>query len=525
MADGRADAPSSKSVHASSTTKSQIPAKQHRSEPDHGSLLWGLAASVIGIVIEAALGLIAASHSSRTPRYPRVLALGFLLVQIFKKGSDKFASPEASSTDELINEMAGIGLDIIDSGAWPHVDFLNDDIGRRFTSIVRVCFDREEFEKFETDEAGSTIIDMDVRRNILYRKVVWPLRCLLQDMELLDKEGRIKNIDDHRSSLADRHALAGDITTRTAARTAQGTQSAKLDARYLRIRIAVLDTGYNPKSPFFQDPRKLKRLVAWKDMTGKSNSVPADDDGHGSHVLSLAMRSASTADFCVARVAANTAALQSAAEVVAQALAWTAERESDIVVTSFGYPEEVDVIRRAIDQAIATAGSFNRSMLFFTAAANDGGNLTEMFPASCHSVIPIRGTDHTGKHEAFNPPTDSMRWRNFMTLGKDVPSSWLSSHDGDKCQSETSVATPIAAGIAAQILGDVKLMMDEQKCSSSIRTQLARLWTQKGMMRVLHWLCEKREHASDPCYLYSRDFMNLEEDERRARYLVAASEV
>lgn len=83
------------------------------------------------------------------------------------------------------------------------------------------------------------------------------------------------------------------------------------------MRIAVLDTGYDAKSRFFSTPSRKNRLVKWRDFVS-GESEPVDCDGHGTHVLSLAMKVAPAADVCVARIAKNTEDLQNAATNIEQ---------------------------------------------------------------------------------------------------------------------------------------------------------------------------------------------------------------
>jgi hypothetical protein len=70
-----------------------------------------------------------------------------------------------------------------------------------------------------------------------------------------------------------------------------------------QTRIAILDTGYCPDSPFFQSNPRWKRILGWHDFTEEDSPVPCDSSGHGTHVLSCAMKVAPSADYLVARVA------------------------------------------------------------------------------------------------------------------------------------------------------------------------------------------------------------------------------
>ncbi|KAI1125773.1 hypothetical protein F5Y10DRAFT_267760 [Nemania abortiva] len=87
-----------------------------------------------------------------------------------------------------------------------------------------------------------------------------------------------------------------------------------------------------------------------------------------------------------------------------------------------------------------------------------------MFPARNRNVFSIRGTDEYGWVQGFNPPPDYNGETCFMTLGKDAPGASISTSEhggGEVCQSGTSVATPIAAGIAAMVLGYAKIHENE----------------------------------------------------------------
>lgn len=71
-----------------------------------------------------------------------------------------------------------------------------------------------------------------------------------------------------------------------------------------RIKIAVLDTGYDPQHKYFSVSSRKQRIKGWKDFTGSESREGVDvaDDGHGTYVLSLLMALASEADVYVARV-------------------------------------------------------------------------------------------------------------------------------------------------------------------------------------------------------------------------------
>lgn len=133
---------------------------------------------------------------------------------------------------------------------------------------------------------------------------------------------------------------------------------------------------------------------------------------------------------------------------------------------SFGFDHEILVDGKpAISNAISEALRIrDQQILFFAAAANEGGNQPEMFPANNPQVISIRGTDHRGWLQRFNHPKGNTGIDCFMTLAQDVPGAGLSRDGGNEvCKSGTSVSTPIAAGIAAMLLSYARLYGDDLK--------------------------------------------------------------
>lgn len=120
---------------------------------------------------------------------------------------------------------------------------------------------------------------------------------------------------------------------------------------------------------------------------------------------------------------------------------------------SFGIREFHERIKIAISTAI------HNNILLFAAASNDGANRGRAFPAKDRSVFCIHATDGEGNPSTFNPTADE-KDVSFSLLGENVESHWPAGkrgHDGFKnVMSGTSVATPIAAGLAASIISFVR---------------------------------------------------------------------
>lgn len=95
-----------------------------------------------------------------------------------------------------------------------------------------------------------------------------------------------------------------------------------LNSQVQRIVIAILDTGCDLNATFFSSIPRRQRLLGWKDFAGQEQSA-VDTDGHGTHVVSLAMKIAPAADIYVIRVATNSQGLHSASKKIAEVLCLT----------------------------------------------------------------------------------------------------------------------------------------------------------------------------------------------------------
>jgi hypothetical protein len=190
---------------------------------------------------------------------------------------------------------------------------------------------------------------------------------------------------------------------------------------------------------------------------------------------------------------------------------------------SFGFSEEPEIDGRSeISNAISwTMHVRNQRILFFAAAANDGGNRAEMFPARHRSVFSIRATDHHGSFLTLNPPPDLSGPDVLGTLGCDVPAAALRNEgvsSGEICKTGTSVATPIAAGIAATVLGYARLRLKESGLEPRAVDVLG---TERGMHSMLLQL--SRPMGGKQHYLSVDNFVRASDRERDALLLVNAA--
>jgi subtilisin family serine protease len=149
----------------------------------------------------------------------------------------------------------------------------------------------------------------------------------------------------------------------------------------------------------------------------------------------------------------------------------------EIITMSFGFKYSVPEIEKAIDYASA------KRVLMFAAASNCGGNSRRTWPARLsEKVFCIYATTGLGNKYPRNP-TEQKRAYNFAILGSSVL-SWMPAQSQQKRKSGTSTATPIAAGIAAILIGFVRHPQYSQDVCQEDKELLERLGTVGGMSDV-----------------------------------------
>ncbi|KAI1124294.1 hypothetical protein F5Y10DRAFT_249672 [Nemania abortiva] len=288
-----------------------------------------------------------------------------------------------------------------------------------------------------------------------------------------------------------------------------------------KIRIAVLDTGVDMShwrvSDAFSDGRMSnERCYNWtRDANGAQYTDNIhDSNGHGTRVADLLMRIAPDAEICIAKVFESSDVKGKEAEYLAKAIKHAADSDkwnADIIVMSFSLntipgddsEDELSRCRAEITQEIEA----RQDKIFIAAAGNDGRNKPRSFPASVMSsnVICMHASYGDGSEGAISPypvETDD----NFMTLGMDiefdVPANAVAQNRVElartTCKSGTSWATPIAAGIAANILHLVDAMDFKQTTRNNLR---------KGcvMKRMFREMSEGRANG----YIYIAPWVKL----------------
>ncbi|KAK1069433.1 hypothetical protein LTR33_010906, partial [Friedmanniomyces endolithicus] len=417
---------------------------------------------------------------------PRIFTLGALLVSIMSN-SALIEHDEKWNWREGFNNQAFWCNQTMSNTAWPSLNIKSELLRKMIREAVEACLSARVFNRRE--------LTIDERKALLYKRVVWPLEYVI----------KIAGVQETRACWMAKQSGAAILPTSHARNTGTLMQKAssrsrswvdrlvssqlnsdirsiyKIHPTASRTKIAILDTRYDPDSLFFASLPRQKRIKGWKDFV--DGSAAQDMDGHGTHVLSTAMKIAPYADVYVARVAKDDADFTQSRERIAQAVRWAVkEMGVDIVSMSFGWPKEDK--SRSISQAIETASTERDGrVLFFAAASNSGGDYAEWFPASHDFVNAIRATTSEGSFDTFNAPPNFSGADVLGTLGIDVLGASRDPENPERSDSGTSFATPIAAAIAALVLDAAK--MNAQASSGQLNNDTyGTLRTRQGMRKM-----------------------------------------
>ncbi|KAK4161716.1 hypothetical protein QBC43DRAFT_242957 [Cladorrhinum sp. PSN259] len=268
----------------------------------------------------------------------------------------------------------------------------------------------------------------------------------------------------------------------------QAKCTSKTISRPAPIRVAILDTGLDLKRKFFQARARRARIKEIADFVrdpgGTFISKPSIDPeatgidtfGHGSLMAQFLMEAAPLADIYIARVAADTDSLASSKKTIVQAIEWaTRTHKVDVISMSFGFPETDKAIANIITSVQPQGGD----PVVFLASAGNSSYEREKFPAYQHDVLSIRATDCDGTFLTKKPPQDCERpGLVFGAYGHNIPERISSEYDDNICQPGSSIATAIAAAIAAIMLAYVESLpftLASEMQDEIIKQELGRL--------------------------------------------------
>ena len=263
---------------------------------------------------------------------------------------------------------------------------------------------------------------------------------------------------------------------------------------YQRVKIAILDTGIALAKisgrPDIVDNhvQRIKECEAF----GGLDRGDIDEDGHGTHAAMLLHRVCPNADIYVARVTKSTAGIRK--EPVIDALEWAVGKPVDIINMSLGWHQwDTDMLEQALKKAS------EKNILLFAATSNDGLRLSPgmAYPAIAANVFGIDAAFGRGKASDSNPASNdenNRKWR-FTAPGESVLSAYPTTIEpnGLKRLSGTSVASPIAAGLAALVLEFAR--QPPLSFEPDIALKLKRL---DGMQQVFRTLLSEKQDDGQP---------------------------
>jgi hypothetical protein len=185
---------------------------------------------------------------------------------------------------------------------------------------------------------------------------------------------------------------------------------------------------------------------------------------------------------------------------------------------SFGYRKDKPEIKKAI-----LGGVLSRSekILYFAAAANFGVREPEMFPARFASVISMRGSNANGFFPDFNPPPREDEAIVYGTLGVDVPGASISPDGKQEPKSGSSIATAVAAGMAAVLL-EYATWKNQEGGDSEI---LRKLKTQQGMLAIFRSLAVRSLHNQGHLCVSLQKLLGITEAQRWAKFEDALAKI
>ena len=220
------------------------------------------------------------------------------------------------------------------------------------------------------------------------------------------------------------------------------------------VNVLILDTGVDANHSEFQG-----RIASQKDFVNKDETAE-DDNGHGTHVAGIIVASGSRKNIGGSNDASGVApgamihmlkvcdngGLCFEDDILAALLYAKNNLQFNVVSISLGNPEFEGCDDELVAALLNDLAKGN--VLVFAAAGNDGGPI--QMPACGTRVIAVGAVDKNGKVQPWSNKGDEL---DILAPGVSIlslaPCSSISCEEGYATKSGTSMATPMAAGIAA----------------------------------------------------------------------------
>ncbi|KAH6962018.1 peptidase S8/S53 domain-containing protein, partial [Ilyonectria sp. MPI-CAGE-AT-0026] len=483
------------------------------------------------------------SPQDLTHRFPHVLALGILLLEI------------ALGSKVRVSEFTDISH-ITSNHTKAHQKWRDlketkwDGFSLHMSHLINAIGHCLDFKKVWHGKSGTKLdqkkpTDLGARRDLLYEKVVKPLAWLAaafhEDSEnvtypykdityllpcpneeklrpAVNFEPKSSLFSPNRTNthwLSEIKTINGYVREQLRARQGK-LKEAESEKDHSLIKVAILDTGYNPDLDFFKREGRQNR-IKWKDFVDteqdaksdlKSNAV--DDHGHGSFMTKLVMDTAPLADIYAVRVAKDNDSIHHKNERIAEAIRWAGldkEARVDVISMSFAFEAELEDVKEISAAIAAVRSGRDDKVIFLAAAGNFGVEQSDMFPAWHQDVIAIHAADSRGKFLETDPVPMKKSEPEFGTIGDDLPSYFTEEiakfYPKLNTDGGSSIATAVAAGMIATTLIHADLLPYLPSRLDGFQVPLQRLRMKPGMERALALMTKGK--AADK----GRRFFNL----------------
>lgn len=261
---------------------------------------------------------------------------------------------------------------------------------------------------------------------------------------------------------------------------------ARKSKRLHNVKMAIFDTGVDADHSVLFDKKTL--IQGGIDLTRMIETIPMDDNGHGTHVAGTLIGKnlgiAREVKLYVVKML-DEKAMGDLSSII-MGLQWAVDKDVDIINMSFGFREDNPVVHKAIQKAheagvimVAAAGNHSNWLDDMEGAgeggageggAGEGGAATFgaeenpyeiMYPAAYPEVIAVGAHDSFGEIAAFSNTGPEL---DIFAPGTRVHSANVGKGFG--ICSGTSMASPHVAGAVA-----LMLTLDEDKTLSPGRVK------------------------------------------------------
>ncbi|KAL7929058.1 hypothetical protein V8C35DRAFT_325439 [Trichoderma chlorosporum] len=455
-------------------------------------------------------------------RYPRILAIGILLLEIaLSKPFQPISQPNNISEANCNHKIADNWLKSFKKTTWE--GFTHKTI---FDTAIEYCIRESRLPVNTKNRFGpvgaakdlTTKILPDKQQSILeqrkkfYMNVVRPLKYLAETgfgHKIGDKLciGKKPLADSLSTELSLQNELSNLEASFHSGNTVKpekwlkdlnsiGTiieRQRRIHGVETAIRVAILDTGIHESD----DSNTSWKIKNKRDFVEASASNMTDVFGHGTLMARLVQNCSPSAEIIIGRVAKSTNDLKDSQENIKQAILWAGvECQADIISMSFGFPKD----HKGIDNAIRTVQSQRNESVLFLASAGNSGFEDENFPARHPSVISVYAANCRGTFMETNPRLPDGAPAIWGTYGGDVPTELyadLQEKHPRVCQPGSSIATAVAAGISATMIAYADLLPSlEPSANESDRLSRLKLLRKKSGIEALFKSMVKKNDGS-----------------------------